>query len=134
MKVSSPLVLIYHMPQEQMQKLRQVCSGLNIAVKAMGPDTVSVPLGMAAGAEDWRNPLLSQTHNVKDPGPLTEPLLVIAGLEEALFDRFLAVLRREQMIIPMKAVLTANNANWNALQLAAHIAEERKAFLRAHGG
>ena len=87
-----------------------------------------MPLGMAADAKEWINPLLASTHGIQNHGPLTEPLLVMAGFDEKLLDRFLAAMRSEQLSISMKAVLTENNANWNALQLAGHIDQERRAI------
>ncbi len=131
MYLSSSVVLVFHMPEADLARLKRICERSRIELKQMDPVSETAPLGLCAGARDWMNPLLSQTHNVADPGPLCEPLLVMAGFEEALLDRFLGMLKAEKLVISMKAVLTANNANWNALQLAAHIAQERQAFLKS---
>ena len=124
MKQPSPVVLIYHAEAEQLLKLASVCMLVGVELKRMDEDTQAVPLGLAAGALDWKNPLLAGTHGVDQVGPLTQPLLVMAGFDETLLDRFLGLMRAEKLQIPMKAVLTENNANWNAMQLAAHIVLE----------
>ena len=129
MYVTSPVVLIYHCTQEQMQKLKRVCAACRLELKSMPDEAANMPLGLAANAKEWINPLLAQTHSTENPGPLTEPLMVMAGFDDKLLDFFLAAMRAEKLLIPMKALLTANNANWNALQLAAHIAEERKSIM-----
>ena len=129
MYVKSPVVLIYHTAQEQMQRLNRVCALCRLELKALPDEDANLPLGAAADAKGWLNPLLAQTHNTEDPGPLTEPLLVMAGFDDRMIDRFLAAMRAENLSISMKAVLTDNNANWNALQLAGHIAQERQMII-----
>ena len=128
MYIKSPIVLVYHCTQEQLQKLTRACALCRLEWKTLPDEEAGMPLGMAADAKEWINPLLAATHGIQNYGPLTEPLLVMAGFDEKLLDRFLAAMRSEQLSISMKAVLTENNANWNALQLAGHIDQERRAI------
>lgn len=129
MYMQAPLVLAYEVPEETLLQLGRIGKEMNIAVRAVPEEEYAAPIGLAAGAKNWRNPLLAGTHGMKESGPLTEPLLVMAGFDEKLLDRFLSRLRRERLELPLKAVLTPDNANWNARDLFAHIVQERSEYL-----
>ena len=71
-------------------------------------------------------------------GPLSAPaapafseeMLVMAGLSDESLEVFLAKLRQYHAGVSLKAVLTQQNAVWNAGQLQGELKRERAEFFR----
>lgn len=57
-----------------------------------------------------------------------ESMLVMAGLDEKLTDRFLQELRQRQIKIALKAMLTQTNASWTLAELYHELCRERAAI------
>ena len=63
---------------------------------------------------------------------LTEPMLVFCGLGQALLEQVLEVIRLAKLPpIPLKAVLTETNREWDTTQLLAELVKEREAIAEA---
>lgn len=129
MQVFQETLLAYRIGPEKMTAIRKLCIELGIKPVEIKKAEEQAPLGLLAGARDWMNPLLSA--NKREPGPLTEEMLVFAGFSDKLLDLFLKKLRQNQAAVSLKAVLTEQNAVWNAGQLQEELKQEREAFLKA---
>lgn len=129
MQVFQETLLAYRIGPEKMTAIRKLCIELGIKPVEIKKAEEQAPLGLLAGARDWMNPLLSA--NKREPGPLTEEMLVFAGFSDKLLDLFLKKLRQNQAAVSLKAVLTEQNAVWNAGQLQEELKQEREAFLKS---
>lgn len=134
MQVVQETLLAFRVEPNKMETIRRIC--LELGVKAVevkkagnGNEEELAPLGLLAGARGWMNPLLSGSR--KESGAITEEMLVFAGFSDTLLDLFLKKLRQNQASVSLKAVLTEQNAVWNAGQLQEELKQEREAFLKA---
>lgn len=126
MEIIQECVLIYRMETEKEKRIREVCRELGIRAEAVEPEREAAPLGLLAGARGWMDSSLMQGRAPE--GSITEEMLVMAGFSDRLLDAFLKKLRQAQAAVSLKAILTPQNAVWNAGQLQAELKREREAF------
>lgn len=127
MQIAQETLLVFSMTDEKFIVIRQICSPMGIKAVKVEKEQENAPLGLLAGARGWMNPLLMQ--NGREMKPLTEEMLVMAGFSDQLLELFLARLRQCQASVSLKAILTEQNAVWNAGQLQEELKLERAAFL-----
>ena len=113
-------VLLYNCSTPEFSKLKQIFAMLRLRMRVVEPDRYHVSLGE-----------LSQGKG--EPGerkePLPEVMLVFCGLPKALLNQVLEVIRVAKLPpIPLKAVLTDSNQNWDTRQLYAELLKEREAI------
>ncbi|MCI9352640.1 MAG: DUF3783 domain-containing protein [Lawsonibacter sp.] len=113
-------VLMYNCSGEEFSKLKQIFAMLRLRMRPVEPERYHVPLGdLAVGRGE--------------PGPAAEPIseamLVFCGMGQALLNQVLEVIRVAKLPpIPLKAVLTDSNQNWDTRQLYAELLKEREAI------
>ncbi len=113
-------VLMYNLSGAEYSKLRQIFAMLRLRMRVVEPERYHVPLkDLAVG--------------LGEPGPAGEPLpeamLVFCGLGQALLNQVLEVIRLAQLPpIPLKAVLTQTNQQWDTRQLHEELLKERQAI------
>ena len=112
-------VLMYNCSGEQFSKLKQIFAMLRLRMRVVEPDRYHIPL-----EELYRGK--------GEPGeaaePLPEAMLVFCGLGQALLNQVLEVIRVANLPpIPLKAVLTETNREWDTRQLYAELCREREA-------
>lgn len=118
-------LLIFNLPDGEITKLRGLCVPLGLRVKAVPPESFTLPMGAMLGM-----PAASADAPAAG-GSFTEPMLLMCNLTEDQFNRLLSLLRGPGLPrIPLKAVLTPHNVGWNALQLHAALNEEREMMRR----
>ena len=116
-------VLLYNCSTPEFSKLKQIFAMLRLRMRVVEPDRYHVSLGE-----------LSQGKG--EPGerkePLPEVMLVFCGLGQALLEQVLEVIRLAKLPpIPLKAVLTETNREWDTTQLLAELVKEREAIAEA---
>ena len=67
---------------------------------------------------------------VLEPGAYP-PALVLANFKEKDLDTLLDLMKQAQVNIPLKAVVTPSNTNWDFGDLLAHLSEEHATFTAA---
>ena len=113
-------VLMYNCSGEEFSKLKQIFAMLRLRMRPVEPERYHVPLGdLAVGRGE--------------PGPAAEPIseamLVFCGMGQALLNQVLEVIRVAKLPpIPLKAVLTESNLNWDTRQLHEELLKEREAI------
>lgn len=118
-------LLIFNLPDAELMKLRGLCVPLDLRLKAVPPESFTLPLGAMLGMP------VAPADAPVPVDSFTEPMLLMCNLTEDQFNRLLALLRGPGMPrIPLKAVLTPHNVGWNALQLHAALNEEREMMRR----
>lgn len=128
MNVKQEVILMFRIDDEKRRAMETICFQMGMTAVEVAAEEENAPLGLLAGAEGWRNPLLME--NTREVQPLTEEMLVIAGLSEESLEVFLAKLRQYGATVSLKAVLTQQNAVWNAGQLQGELKRERAEFFR----
>lgn len=131
MQVVQETLLAFRVEPSKMETIRKICRELGVKAVAIkeaenGNEEELAPLGLLAGARGWMNPLLSGRR--KEAGEVTEEMLVFVGFSDRLLDLFLKKLRQNQASVSLKAVLTEQNAVWNARQLQEELKQERRSF------
>ena len=111
---------MYNCSGEEFSKLRQIFAMLRLRMRVVEPDRYHIPLEELARGKG-------------EPGeaadPLPEPMLVFCGLPPALLNQVLEVIRAAKLPpIPLKAVLTETNQEWDTKQLLEELMKEREAI------
>ena len=113
-------ILMYNCSGPEFSKLRQIFAMLRLRMRPVEPERYHIPLEELAAGKG-------------EPGeaaqPLEEAMLVFCGMGQALLNQVLEVIRVAQLPpIPLKAVLTQHNRQWNTLQLHEELLREREAI------
>ncbi len=116
----SGTVLLYNCSGPEFSKLRQIFAMLRLRMRVVNPDQYHLTLAELADGKG-------------EPGeaqePIQESMLVFCGLGNAFLNQVLQVIRVAKLPpIPLKAVLTATNREWNTLQLREELIREREAI------
>ncbi len=126
-------LLLYHMEEQAVQKVRSALALTGITVLSVQPEQELIPIGKLApqdvkrtgGQMPGRSPL-----PVPIAAAIREPMAVICVENEARFDQLLAVMRTAAPKGILKAVLTPVNQVWNGRQLYGELCAERSAVER----
>ena len=113
-------VLLYNCSGEKFSKLKQIFAMLRLRMRVVGPDRYHISLEELAQGKG-------------EPGeaaqPLPESMLVFCGMGQALLNQVLEVIRVANLPpIPLTAVLTETNRQWNTIQLHEELCKEREAM------
>ena len=99
-------LLVFHLDDNNLKKLKQITGALKmIANKTASP--------------------LIQPFSGKVPA---ESLIVFCDFTEKKMDKLLASLRRDQVVIDYKAVLTPTNRKWNVMRTYLEMQAEKAAY------
>lgn len=104
--------------------LKTAVIALKIRARSVSPEQYLQPVGFLAGLRGF-----SDNGSVYEGEGFSEPMLVLCGFTEQRLNRFLRELRiRNVPSIPLKAVLTAENQNWDSLTLYRELKSEHEAL------
>lgn len=121
MKSRSGTVLLYNCSGPEFSKLRQIFAMLRLRMRSVEPERYHVPLAQLADGQG--------EPAAEVPEAIPEAMLVFCGLHQALLHQVLEVIRLAQLPpIPLKAVLTGANREWDSLQLREELLKEREAI------
>ena len=125
--MAGPVLLLYNVGGPAALKIHALCQKLQIRPVDVTAEAFALPLGALAGIPPRQSA-------PSEPGePFDEPMLVMANLLSPQFDALLQGLRENGIPrIPLKAVLTPTNLQWNAWQLHDELSREHEAMRRAH--
>ena len=119
MKSRSGTVLLYNCSGPEFSKLRQIFAMLRLRMRPVEPERYHVPLAQLADGQG--------EPAAEVPEAIPEAMLVFCGLHQALLHQVLEVIRLAQLPpIPLKAVLTGANREWDSLQLREELLKERE--------
>lgn len=123
-----PTVLCYRMEDSKGAKLRMLCIKNKIKCIFIKPEQYLSPIGSFVGLCEGNT--LQYTGSV-----LPSEMLVLANFTSAQLDGFLNALRQNKLPpIALKAVLTPDNRNWNALELQEELKKEHFAMQAYRAG
>ncbi len=116
-------VLVYNCSGPKFAKMHQIFAMLRLLMRNVTPDKYDISLMDLA---------LGQGEPGEAQEPIPESMLVFCGVNQALLQQVLEVLRLSKLPpIPMKAVLTETNKDWNSKQLYEELCKEREAMNEA---
>ena len=113
-------VLVYNCSGPKFAKMHQIFAMLRLLMRNVTPDKYDLTLTQLA---------LGQGEPGEAREPIPESMLVFCGVNQALLHQVLEVLRLSKLPpIPMKAILTETNQEWNSIQLYEELCKERDAM------
>lgn len=113
-------VLMYNCAGEEFSKLKQIFAMLRLRMRVIEPDRYHISLDELAQGKGTPGEAAE---------PLPEAMLVFCNMGQALLNQVLEVIRLAKLPpIPLKAVLTDTNREWNTEQLHAELVKEREAI------
>lgn len=118
-----PTILLWNLPvfSEVVSTLSSHPNTQHLSLRFVSPQESNQTLRQLAGLVDSKS--------TNDPCSCpSAPCMVFCGLSEEELDTCLAVLRQCSQKVPLKAVLTPHNQNWNFSKLFAELMEEHQYF------
>ena len=114
-------ILLFHGDTETERKVRNVANRLKMNMTSMSdPDSDSLLENLAQGRE------VSQDVSANPEASL----LLLCGLREKRLDKLLFELRREEVTVEYKAILTPVNRTWTLWHLYLEMQREKAAISR----
>ena len=107
---------------ENTQEIKQIAAALKIKTAEIGTEFFRETIG-ALEKGDVKQPKEAFTGT-----PPEGSLMVFCNVTEKHFDRVLAELRKKQIAVSYKAVMTPTNKRWSVLRLYLELAREKKAY------
>ena len=109
----------------QLQKIRFALFKLGINGRTVAPEELSHPVGYLCGLDGFSP--------AEEPaaGNFSDEMLVLCGLTGAQLDALLSALRRSRVLIPLKAVVTEDNAAWSSIKLHDELFREHEAMKKS---
>lgn len=123
--MNTPLIL-YHIPNAaKAQQVLALCKDLRFRAKPLTASDAGRTVGTLAGLPG------AAANTQKAPAGYKLPeLLILSGLEGAALEFFLAAWKKAGIApVPLKAILTPHNANWQLYALAEELQREHAAML-----
>lgn len=121
--MKQPVLLCYNLNEDSYRKLRLIAMRLKIRVRVVRPWELRQTLAWLVQSAG------SLPEGTPDESAFSEEMLVMAHFPAGMGNAFLQLARRGGVpSIPLKAVLTPTNSEWDSLTLHAEIAKERDAL------
>ena len=127
-----PTLLCYHLSGEKASKIRFAAMRLRILLRDVKPEKYGWTLNALCGLEE-------AGESVPCEEPFSDEMLVMAGFSPALMNQLLQTFRQMKIPpVPLKAMLTETNGQWDSCRLHREISAEHEAMTRggapAHQG
>lgn len=121
-----PVVLLFNFTDKsRLNNILKAILPLKVRTKNVDKEDYLQPIGYLAGIKD-----IDSVIEKYDGEGLGDEMLLLAGLTDSQINKLLSSLRKAGIFIGLKAVLTANNQYWNALQLYEELKKENEAINR----
>ena len=120
--MNAPQILMYNLDNPRKLKILMICGQLRIKARSVAVSDYAQPIGALAG-------LRSRTDAVYSGTGFPEEMLLMANFSGVLLNGFLNAMRQNRLPgIPLKAVLTEANADWDSVRLHDEILREHIAM------
>ena len=117
-------LLAFHFNETDLFKLRQLTATLKIHLEVV--ETIDYMQTLDALVSDKKNPLAAPfTGDIPE-----ENLLLLCDFTEKRMDKLLLSLRKSQIPVDYKAILTPTNRQWNVMRLLLEMRVEKSAYER----
>lgn len=109
--------IIAYKQQKNLGTLKTIAEKLGMRLVAADDDDAETQLGYFAGFEGFAKS--------EKMGEAENGCVIFSGLSGKQIDLVIAELRKAEVVIPLKAVLTPSNQSWSIKKLTAELAKER---------
>lgn len=117
-------ILLFQVETKAAEEIKKLASPLGIKVLSVSAELYGESLGKIA-----ENRARAQAGS-KNSIILPQSLMLFCGVTEKHLDKMLALLKREQIAVDYKAVLTPTNQNWTIQKLYLEMIKERAAITK----
>ena len=114
-------VLLYNITGKKAAGIKLLCSQMGIAYRAIAPEDYGKPIGVLLG--------LSDDARVQEDAAFSDEMLYLIELG-GMFNIFLAMLKKRDLTVPLKAVMTEMNLGFTSCELCRELNAEREAIQR----
>jgi hypothetical protein len=119
-QIMADKLLVFHPNEADWKKIKQIANAQKIRAERVEPARYMQPLGtLVAGGQDPHGKVFEGEVPV-------ESLIVMCGFSEKEMDKLLAALKKAQVPIDYKAILTPTNRRWNVLRLLLELGVEKR--------
>ena len=120
--MATPVLLAYNLDGQRKLKLCFVCAQLKLPLRSVPRADYNQPLAALAG-------LRPRVAGAYDGEGFSDEMLVMANFNSQQFHALLDALKRNGLQgIPLKAVLTPTNADWDSVRLRGELLREHEAL------
>jgi hypothetical protein len=119
-QIMADKLLVFHPNEADWKKIKQIANAQKIRAERVEPARYGQTLGMlAAGGQEPHGKVFEGEHPA-------ESLIVMCGFSEKEMDKLLAALKKAQVPIDYKAILTPTNRRWTVLRLLLELGVEKR--------
>ena len=118
-----PTVLIYHFAPERAGKVKLTAMRWKIRFQQVSPGSYGLPLAELLAGAVPRDP----PEEIREE-TISQEMLLMAGFSAPLLNAFLQSLKKNGILVPLKAILTDSNASWDSLTLYRELQGESEAL------
>jgi hypothetical protein len=135
-QIMADKLLVFHPNDADWKKIKQIANAQKIRAERVEPARYMQPLGtLAAGGQFTQGKTFTGGGNPQGKNSATfegtvpaESLILMCGFSEKEMDKLLAALKKAQLPIDYKAILTPTNRRWNVLRLLLELGVEKAAY------
>lgn len=119
-------ILLFNFQNKQrLSNLKCVLLPFHIRLKEINKEDYLQPLGYLAGVKE-----MASIESIYSGQELEDEMIIFANISSNNLDKILLTLRKNKLIIPYKAVLTATNQNWTTIECFNEIKREHETLNR----
>ena len=116
------MVLIYNLNPAKDAKLKMLCRKLNIGSRTVDKSEYGYKLGYLIGVSD--------DSSIQEGADFDDEMLYISGLQGGMLNLFIDQIRRNKIIVPLKAIHTPTNESFTSHELYRELCAEREAIAK----
>lgn len=115
-------ILLFNFQNKQkLSNLKRVLLPFRIRLKEINKEDYLQPLGYLAGVKE-----MASVESIYSGQELEDEMIIFANISSNNLDQILLALRKNKLMIPYKAVLTATNQNWTTIECFNEIKREHE--------
>lgn len=119
-------ILLFNFQNKQrLSNLKRVLLPFHIRLKEINREDYLQPLGYLAGVKE-----MASVESIYSGQELEDEMIIFANISSNNLDKILLTLRKNKLMIPYKAVLTATNQNWTTIECFNEIKREHETLNR----
>lgn len=116
------IVLLYQL-EESREQIKEIAKKFQIQTKTISREMIGETMGHLVGRKGF-----GATKSKVEDDTMTEPMLVMDGLQGNVLNSFLKALQEANQFVQLKAIITPINLSWQFNKLYHAISEEDKAM------
>lgn len=120
--------VLYYTPEptRQSRTLKGILVRMGIRIRNISPQQINQTVGMLAGVPGFEENPEPESAPVPDISTIPEEVLVLHQFSEQRLDALLLALRKANVRIALKAIVTEQNCGWTFYQLYEEIRQEHE--------